>query len=462
MPDGKEDFTEFVKNTKGKVRDWWVSYGKLWTKRIFEYLFLAVLFSFVGAVLFVYFDLAQTDPDSARYMLSALVQSQAAIVAIVISLTLIAVQLSVSAYSPRVIRIFRNNPDVWLLLGLYGMSIFYGLLILKTIRDGDLSKIPLFNYPIETHIISAYFLGIFSFLMLFRYILSIIDLLNPTNIINRLKIDITKDKILNSKEDPIQPIVDIVHGSIMKYDLETTRVGLKAVTEQVIKIIDPDDEKEISERFCDHLRGVSRLAVSRENEESTTEVVKNLEKFGKSTVEKGLEDATSTVAIFLGAVGKAAAENGFRDTTMRATGSLGHIGTMALKKDFKEATRHVAWSLGEVGKAIAEKGLDIPTWQAVVFLGAIGRIAVEKGFKEVTQHVTKSLGEVGRSATEKELVKATKQTAESLAKLTILNEEIVKTTFQNYESILEEQDRASFQKFMKEYEQELEKLQAEK
>ena len=131
MPDGKGDFTEFVKNTKEKVRDWWVSYGKLWTKRIFEYLFLAVLFSFVGAVLFVYFDLAQTDADSARYMLSALVQSQAAIVAIVISLTLIAVQLSASAYSPRVIRIFRNNPDVWLLLGLYGMSIFYGLLILN-------------------------------------------------------------------------------------------------------------------------------------------------------------------------------------------------------------------------------------------------------------------------------------------------------------------------------------------
>jgi hypothetical protein len=305
MQNGKENFKEFMKTTKEKVRDWWVSYGKLWTKRIFEYLFLAVLFNFVGAVLFVYFDLAQTDPDSARYMLSALVQSQAAIVAIVISLTLIAVQLSASAYSPRVIRIFRNNPDVWLLLGLYGMSIFYGLLILKTIRDGDLSKIPLFNYPIETHIISAYFLGVFSFLMLFRYILSIIDLLNPTNIINRLKIDITKDKILNSKEDPIQPIMDIIHSSIMKYDLETTRVGLEKVTEQVIKIIDSDDKRcqEASKDFCDRLKAVADLAARIGDEQPIKYVIRNLATFMKSKAEKKLEYASMQAIYSIGSVG---------------------------------------------------------------------------------------------------------------------------------------------------------------
>ena len=233
----KEDSTVPERTRKEKVRDWWLSHGKLWSKRIFEYNVLALLFSFVCSFTFVYLDLVHTDATSARYMLSALVQAQAAIVAIVVSLTLIAVQLTASAYSPRVIRIFKENPDIWLLMGLYGMSIFYGLVILKKVEGEDLSKILLIGYSLEIHIIAAYLIGFFSFMMLFRYMLNIMDLLKSESIISRLANDITKDNLLNPEEKPIQPIMDIVHGSIMKYDIETTRVGLKAVTERVIVVI---------------------------------------------------------------------------------------------------------------------------------------------------------------------------------------------------------------------------------
>jgi uncharacterized membrane protein len=75
-----------------------------------------LLVTLVVAIFFKLFDLFQTDANSARYMLSAMVQAQAAIVAIVVTLTLVAVQLTASAYSPRVIRIFRDNPDIWILL----------------------------------------------------------------------------------------------------------------------------------------------------------------------------------------------------------------------------------------------------------------------------------------------------------------------------------------------------------
>jgi uncharacterized membrane protein len=75
-------------------------HDKLWAARIFVYGVLLLLIISVGAILFTHFNLFHTDVNSARYMLSALVQSQAAIVAIVITLTLIAVQLTASAYSP--------------------------------------------------------------------------------------------------------------------------------------------------------------------------------------------------------------------------------------------------------------------------------------------------------------------------------------------------------------------------
>ncbi len=508
MDDEKKDLKGFLKSIKNKARDQWVSYGKLWTKRIFEYNVLAILFSFVGTVLFAYFNLFHTDANSARYMLSALVQSQAAIVAIVVSLTLIAVQLSASAYSPRVIRIFRNNPDVWLLLALYGHSIFYGLLILKTIRDGDLREISLFNYPIEIHIICAYFLGIFSFLMLFRYILSIIDLLNPVNIINRLTADITKDAILKPKEDPIQPIMDIVHGSIMRYDIATMRVGLKAVTERVIEIIDSDGEKEISERFCTHLERVSKLAISKEDEEAALEVVNNLGKFGRSTAENRFEDATTRALSFLNLIGRIAAEKELEYTTLMVALNLGGIGRIAAEKELERAATAAVSSLGEVGRTAAVKRIKNLTTTAVSSLGEIGSKTAEKGFVNATKWAVESLHAIGEIAVEKELKEAifsvvmhlktvgiaaaknnlkdatqqaalalvavrmsatkkgfervTEIAAVSLAELTLLNEEFVKTAIRGYESNIVEQDRESFQRFKQLYEQKLKELRSEK
>ena len=108
------------------MHDWWMSFESrhLWIARLFVYSTCLAVVVLVCFSLFRYFNLFHTDADSARYMLSALVQSQAAIVAIVITLTLIAVQLTASAYSPRVIDIFKKNPDMWILLGCYGVSIF--------------------------------------------------------------------------------------------------------------------------------------------------------------------------------------------------------------------------------------------------------------------------------------------------------------------------------------------------
>ena len=364
MQDKKENFTGLVKTIKNKVHDWWVSYNrKLWTTRIFVYGGLLLLVIFVGAILFAKFNLFHTDTISARYMLSALVQSQAAIVAIVITLTLIAVQLTASAYSPRVIRIFMKNPDMRILLLFYGVSIFYGLLVLKMIRTGDLRQITFLNTPLEYHIVSAYVAGAFTFFMLFPYMWNIISLLKSENIIKRLSEGITKDKILKyiklaktskgvetrTVDDPIQPIMDITHGSIMKYDLETTRVGLKAVTDRVIEIveteiIDSDSVKEISGHFCHHLQRVGRLAASREDEESTVEVIENLETFGKSTAEKMLKDATSQAAESLKLVGIVGAMNGLEYAMEKAIQAIKSVGKTAEGNGFEvpisELTEH--------------------------------------------------------------------------------------------------------------------------
>ena len=439
-------------------------------------------------------------------MLSALVQSQAAIVAIVITLTLIAVQLTASVYSPRVIRIFRNNPDMWILLGCYGVSIFYGLFVLKLVEgtEGEfVSQSVIWSlgpFPIsfEFCVSMAYWLGVFTFVALFLYMWYIISLLKSENIIKRLAIEITKDKILEYIKlaktsggvekrlvaDPIQPIVDIIHGSIMKYDLETTRVGLKTVTDRVLEIICPDEEEKISRHFCDHLTRVGRLAISREDAESTLEVIENLENFGTSTAEKGLETATVYAVWALRKVGKAAAEKELETATVYAVWALGKVGKAAAEKELGGATQQVASLLGEVGKAAAGKEFANATVNAVWALenvgkaavgiepenatvlvarslGKVGKAAAEKGLANTTVNAGWSLGKVGKAAAGKGLENATQQAAESLAELTILSEEKVRAAIQDYVS-KDEQDQDASQKFIKIYEQELEKLQAEK
>ncbi len=407
MRDEKKDLKGFVKTFKKKVHDWRVRHPR--ATRILEYFGLLLLFSLAFYLNFTHFKLFHTDAESARYMLSALVQSQAAIVAIVISLTLIAVQLTASAYSPRVIDIFKKNLDMWILLGFYGFSIFYGLFLLKLVEgaEGELVSqsairaLGRFSISFEFCVSLAYWLGAFTFVVLIAYMWNIMGLLKPESIINQLTIEITKDKIIDTEEDklinpekdPAQPLMDMIRGSIMKYDFLTARTGLRAFINRGIKIINSKNEKVISRWFCGHLEHVGKLAVSKFDEESTLEVSVGLFFWGKKSVEKGLEDATSEAA----------------------------------------------------------KSLE-----------GIGRAGAEKDFKYAIISVTSHLIIVGIIALEKRQRNATKQAARSLAELTILSEGIVKITIRNRDLELEEQDRDSFQKFIKIYEQELEKLQAGK
>jgi hypothetical protein len=359
------------------------------------------------------------DNDSARYLLSALVQSQAAIVAIVVTLTLVAIQLVVSSYSLRAIDFIKKSP-LWWFFTCYGMSIFYGLFVLGLIqKDIPPSEfIVLHSISLEFYIYIAYWFGFVTFALLIVYIKEIFNFLESPNIIERLSDRITKEDVVEfiesiekqkedqtqpTKDDPLQPIMDVIHSSIMKYDIATTRIGLKVVTDRTIEIIDSDSQKEISTCFCDHLERVSTLTVNKMDEESTGEVIRNLANFGRLTAEREFESAASGAARSLGFVGKIAAEKGIGYLTARVAHSLEVIGETAAEKGLEDATWQVAWSLGDVGEFAAEKGLEDATWQTIHSLKHIGRIAAENGLEHATYHAAHSLGAIGRIAAEKEI-----------------------------------------------------------
>lgn len=413
MQDRKGGFTKFM--NKKKVHD----QGSYLF--VYIYLFLVVIIFSHIVVLLAKINFFHTDIHNAREMLGVLFESQATIIALVITLTLVAVQLTASEYSPRVVDIFRKDPYMWTLFILYGISMLYDLILLKLVEGGEMDVVDqsvIWSYgpvpiSLEWLVSSALLFGTFTFFALIPFILHTINLLKPKNIINQLANEITKNKLLNSKEDRIQPIVDIIRGSIMNYDFETTRKGLEAVTNQVINVIDSNCDEKISNSFCNRLQELGKLAASLTDEESAMEVIENLEKFGKGAAEKGLEEATTRASSSLCYVGKGAAKKGLEETTTRASSSLGNVGKAAVENKLKEATVKTVAFLEDVGKTAANFGekFEDATIEAEKSLKGIGVDAAKKATEEkelgvIPDAVASSLNVVGKIAKEKGLNKA--------------------------------------------------------
>jgi hypothetical protein len=271
-------------------------------------------------------------------------------------------------------------------------------------------------------------MGIAAFAGLFWHIGNVIDLLKPENIIKRLSENITRENVLEhiksveeNKKDPIQPIVDIIHDAVMKYDLATTRIGLKAVTDRVVGSIDSNSDsnsqKKISSCFCEHLGRVGRLTASKMDEESTREVIENLRNFGRFTAKEGFEGAAREAARFLGDVGKASAGQGLGGAAREAARSLGDVGKASAGQGLGGAAREAARSLGDVGKASAGQGLRGVAKSVAWHLGSVGKAAAKNKLKDATSQAARSLGVVGKAAAEKELEDAACEVAKSLREI---------------------------------------------
>jgi hypothetical protein len=359
-----------------------------------------------------------TDIHTAREMLGVLFESQATIIALVITLTLVAVQLTASEYSPRVIGVFRKDPYMWTLFILYGISMLYDLILLKLVEEGEKEVVdpsaiwsygPIGSYgPVsisfEWLVSSALLFGTFTFFALIPFILHTVYLLKPENIIERLSKEITPNNILdyiNVKEetpkgdgikhleDKVQPIMDIIYRALKKYDLETTREGLGRMVEQAINAINLEDEAKMTKHFCNHLQRVGKLAVTEMDAEATIAVIENLEKFAEHAAEKGFEVAAREVIQAYRVVGEAAAKKELEDATEKTIKSLKTVGSSVKKVAFQ-----VILSLEAIGTTAANAGekLEEMTGLAAQAIGNIGdteEVTVNNRAKEAVEKIKK-------------------------------------------------------------------------
>ncbi|MDO8724554.1 MAG: DUF2254 family protein [Candidatus Methanoperedens sp.] len=384
----------------------------LWERRLVLYFSLCAVVIVISHLVFSYFNLLHTDVESARYMLSAMIQSEAAIVAIVVTLSLVVVQLAAQSYSARVIEVFRRAPDLWILIGIYGIAIFYGLGVLKLIEMANPQLNSLSN--LEHEIAFSFYLGVFSYVALVPYIWKMFDMVKPSDVFEIISGKITKKNILaairegeeqSDESDPIQPIIDVIHASLMKYDPNTVREGLRALggaVENIFKneAFGKDEDEKVSKHVFSHITRIGKLVASKEDEASTIEVINNLYKCGIIATDRKFESIAKHVAI-----------------------SLREIGKVAAKQKLEKAVSRVAISLGGIGEAAAEQELKYTSWFIAVNLGDVGEAAAKEELADAAFMIATSLREIGEITVKLKLINAASQATESLQKLLIASKE---------------------------------------
>lgn len=198
-----------------------------------------------------------TNDESARYLLSALIQSEAAIIALVITLSMVAVQLTASSYSPRVTDLFRKSPHLLILMLVYVFSIVYEVVTLKMVGEFANEKTQ------QVCVNFACNVGIYCFIILIPYTYEILDMLKPSIIVESLLQGMTKHSLLE-EENPFREVNEILKKSISTDDYRAIRSYLMTTGRELNRIFqtesfDEVEEKKFAERIHMEIGKISNL-----------------------------------------------------------------------------------------------------------------------------------------------------------------------------------------------------------
>ncbi|MBA2861134.1 DUF2254 family protein [Methanococcus maripaludis] len=167
------------------------------SKEWFQVLIIAAISAVLAYYSLFYFAWGTGFDENLRYILSTLPQTQGAIVGIVASISIVAIQMVSQQYSTRITHLLLNK-TFWGFIIAYIVSMSYEVLILGFMPT---ARIPVFigGYEISYHILIGilFFFVYFDFLILLPYMKNTINGLKPENVIDALINSISKDEIKN-------------------------------------------------------------------------------------------------------------------------------------------------------------------------------------------------------------------------------------------------------------------------
>jgi uncharacterized membrane protein len=218
-------------------------------------------------------------PEGAREVLSAIATSMIAFTGVVFSVTIVALQLASSQYSPRVLRSFLRDRRTQVALGSFIATFVYALLVLRGVRtplEDQEPYVPRFSVGL-----ALLFLG-FSLAMFVVYINQIAQSIRASRIIARIgdETRVTIDRLLDDETDTSARATDRSStdgasvalrasdpGIIVGYDAATLidlaresqtvltapfGPGMFVPTGATLLVADPEPDEELPERRLEH------------------------------------------------------------------------------------------------------------------------------------------------------------------------------------------------------------------
>ena len=260
----------------------------------------------IAVFLILYYCYPDTEQDNARYILSAISQGLAAILALVFTITLVVSQMT-RRYTAMDKIIFRH--ETILLMIVFGIGVVTPLLVLK---------FGFWGWGVN-----------FSIAIAFFCVFSLIPFLKGVN-------------------------------GVLKYD-----IGIVNLDEEIMEAIKSENEAKTVQGMMD-LESICKDAIKESREETTSEIIYFLSKIGEKTIETKFEHATFSVIKRLKNIGIDAIEKGFKDDTLQfLAGALGNLRTGSAKNEWKPKAILATLVLKEIGCKAAEKKLIVTTSTAI-------------------------------------------------------------------------------------------------
>lgn len=261
-----------------------------WLNSIIKYISISIYLCII-IVLFCYIPITQLDTNSARYLLSTIVKCEAGIIAIVFSLSLVAVQITSSQFSYRILGIFKKEPIIWITLMLYLLSIIYGLWVLMLIYDFGEGQ----SDARDTLVLVAYRFGFVVLFLILYYFWKIFDFLNPFYLLTKISKNIDKNSIYEGKDtDSIKIISEIIMNAIYKDDNGLVNHGRIILNNKVKDILDikflcKNQQNYINENLVENLQLIIKLSISTRKLEYLKDFSYILSELGQESAKKRFE-----------------------------------------------------------------------------------------------------------------------------------------------------------------------------
>lgn len=181
-PDENDDYNELV---------------KAWLYRLGRYtlIFLILVIPYLSILRYNGF-FEDYNVNNARYMISSLIQSEAAMISIIVASSLIVLRLSPRSIVADEVRRFRASPDLWILLGIYLVAMGYSLVTLNTLGMGTEEENVISNFQIAF----VLYLGIFAFASIIPYVWNLLSLMEESAL-DRATTAPVEDKVEGEKEE---------------------------------------------------------------------------------------------------------------------------------------------------------------------------------------------------------------------------------------------------------------------